>query len=180
MLDMNNRWSIAGSCLPLLFALLLTGCGSLQPPEARSSTRHSTTQQPPALSSTPGRTNTATHRAVQIALAQQGVRYRYGGNSPSTGFDCSGLIQYSYNKAGIRVPRTTKALFSESRRVSKENLKEGDILFFRLTGGKKVSHAGIYVGNGKFVHAPSSGKKVSTAQLGTTYWAKSYIGAGRF
>lgn len=98
-----------------------------------------------------------------------GIPYRYGGSSPSTGFDCSGLIQYSFRQAGVILPRSTIEQRRASVRVS--NLREGDLLFFDQEG-KKNSHAGIYLGNGHFVHAPSSGKRVRMDKLDSPYWRR--------
>lgn len=166
----------------LTAAILVTGCGSVQAPPERTQPSSASTSQSisrsPAPSSTSARA--AVHKAVAIALKQQGVRYRYGGSSPSSGFDCSGLIHYSFGQAGIAVPRTTQLLLQQSRRIKKTDLMQGDILFFRFPGKRKASHAAIYMGDGNFVHAPSSGKKVSIARLDKSYWAKAYVGAGRF
>jgi len=115
-------------------------------------------------------------RAAAVALQQVGVPYRYGGTTPS-GFDCSGLMHYSYAHAGKSVPRTTAALWDALAPIQNHNLRVGDLLFFRISG--KVSHVGMYLGNGRFVHAPSSGKAVSVASLGTDYYRKAFIRAGR-
>lgn len=115
---------------------------------------------------------------AMVAKEMVGVRYRYGGSSPSSGFDCSGLIYYSYKRIGLRSPRTTRDLLRQAQPVSRSDLRAGDILFFKLDG-KKVSHAAIYLGNGRMVHAPSSGKRVSYASLRTRFWRNRFIGAGR-
>lgn len=100
-----------------------------------------------------------------------GKPYRYGGASPSTGFDCSGLVHFSYRQAGIKVPRSTEDLLRASSAVRGSNLRRGDLLFFDQEG-KKKSHVGIYLGDGRFVHAPSSGKRVRTDTLDSKYWKK--------
>jgi murein DD-endopeptidase len=109
-------------------------------------------------------------RAAQQASQMVGKPYRYGGSAPN-GFDCSGLVQFSYRQAGIRVPRSTGEQRRASKPVRAENLRPGDLLFFDQEG-KKNSHVGIYVGNGKFVHAPSSGKQVRSDRLDMPYWRK--------
>jgi len=114
--------------------------------------------------------------AARIARQQVGVPYRYGGSSPD-GFDCSGLVQYSYARAGIRVPRTTGQLWSSSRPVERNKLRTGDLLFFSIDG--KMSHVGLYLGEQQFVHAPSSGRAVSIASLETPYYETAFIRAGR-
>jgi murein DD-endopeptidase len=111
----------------------------------------------------------AAARAAQHAVKMVGKPYRYGGSSPSAGFDCSGLIQYTFRQAGVVLPRST----AEQRRafIRVSNLREGDLLFFDQEG-KRNSHAGIYVGKGHFVHAPSSGKRVRIDRLDSPYWRR--------
>jgi murein DD-endopeptidase len=107
-----------------------------------------------------------------------GAPYRYGGFTPG-GFDCSGLVYYAHRQAGIPVPRTTQAQLRDARRVGIGDLRPGDVLFFELQG-KKVSHVGIYAGAGNFIHAPSTGKRVSYARLQSKFWRSRLLGAGRF
>jgi murein DD-endopeptidase len=99
-----------------------------------------------------------------------GKPYRYGGSSPA-GFDCSGLVQYSYRQAGVALPRNTDQQRSVSRPVRLADLRRGDLLFFNQEG-KKYGHLGIYIGDGKFVHSPSSGKAVRSDRLDSPYWKK--------
>lgn len=108
-------------------------------------------------------------------LAEQylGVPYRPGGFSPS-GFDCSGLTSYVYKEAGYSIPRSASAQYNALRPVRVPAV--GDLVFFR-TNGTSISHVGIYIGNYKFIHAPSSGKTVSIADLRLDYWKNSYAGA---
>ena len=115
-------------------------------------------------------------RAAAVALDQVGVPYRYGGNSPS-GFDCSGLVQYSYTKAGIRVPRTTRQLWSAVDTVGRGDLQPGDLLFFNIEG--KMSHVGMYLGGQRFVHAPQSGRTGSVASLDSPFYKSALTRAGR-
>ncbi len=114
--------------------------------------------------------------AARIASQQIGAPYRYGGSSPD-GFDCSGLVQYSYALAGMRVPRTTGQLWSSTQSVRRDELRSGDVLFFSIDG--KMSHVGLYLGEQRFVHAPSSGRTVAIASLETPYYRKAFIRAGR-
>lgn len=115
------------------------------------------------------------------ALGLVGTPYRYGGNTPDSGFDCSGLIGYVYRgAAGVALPRTTVEMSRmRSANVGRDALQAGDLLFFATDGGRRVSHAAIYVGEGRFVHAPSSGGTVRLDSLGNRYWAKTYLGAKR-
>lgn len=122
-------------------------------------------------------TDAPSHTAVAVAKRMIGIPYRYGGDSPRRGFDCSGLIQYSFKKAGINTPRTTKNLYESTFTVDPASLHEGDLLFFRIEG--KVSHVALYVGGNKFIHAPSSGKKVRYASLDNPYWRERLVKAGR-
>lgn len=118
------------------------------------------------------------HQASEIASSMVGKPYRYGGNSPR-GFDCSGLVHYSYRNAGISVPRSTNTQRAQSRRVSRTSIQTGDLLFFNQEG-KYSSHVGIYLGNNRFVHAPSSGKRVRVDSLSDQYWQKNFVDARRF
>jgi cell wall-associated NlpC family hydrolase len=115
--------------------------------------------------------------AARHALEMQGKPYRTGGNSPR-GFDCSGLVQYSYARANMRLPRSTEGQWASSRAIAWKEIRPGDLLFFNEEG-KRNSHVAIYVGNSRFVHAPSSGKRVSTASLADRYWSQSFAGARR-
>jgi len=150
--------------------LALAACGSNPP--VQSTVERGSVGQPV---SSPGRT-TAGHRAASIALDQVGVPYRYGGTSPS-GFDCSGLVQYSYRQAGLKVPRTTGQLWSAASPVGRNELRAGDLLFFSIEG--KMSHVGLYLGERRFVHAPQSGRKVSVDSLDSPFYRAALIRAGR-
>jgi murein DD-endopeptidase len=116
-------------------------------------------------------------RAADNALAMLGKPYRHSGNTPA-GFDCSGLVQYSYAKAGVNLPRETQAQRHEGQLVNASELRRGDLVFFNQEG-KKSSHVGIYVGQGRFVHAPSTGGRVRTDGLGAAYWRTHFVEARR-
>lgn len=105
--------------------------------------------------------------------------YVYSGTAPSEGFDCSGLVYYAYKEAGIIIPRTTDTQYKKARKIELKFAKEGDLLFFS-TSGAGATHVAIYLGNGKFVHAPSQGKKVRKADVETTYWKNNLYGAATF
>jgi cell wall-associated NlpC family hydrolase len=115
---------------------------------------------------------------LDTARDMLGKPYRYGGQSPR-GFDCSGLVVYSYRRAGIQLPRTAAEQRRHAAPVSFAQLRPGDLLFFRLQGAK-TSHVGIYMGEGRFIHAPSSGKRVTRSPLNHPYWSERLIGAGRY
>ena len=106
-----------------------------------------------------------------MALGLVGTPYRYGGNTPASGFDCSGLIGYVYQqRAGVQAPRTTGALIDWGTSIPASNLRTGDLVVFTQNG--RANHAGIYVGQGRFVHAPSTGGTVRLDSLQSAYWAK--------
>jgi hypothetical protein len=121
----------------------------------------------------------AADRAADHAMKMVGKPYRPGGAAASTGFDCSGLVQYSYSQAGVKVARSTEEQLRRSAPVSKSKLRRGDLLFFDQDG-KKKSHVGIYLGDGRFVHAPSSGKQVRTDRLDSAYWTRHLSDTRRF
>jgi cell wall-associated NlpC family hydrolase len=107
-----------------------------------------------------------------------GTPYRYGGNGPGS-FDCSGLIQFVYSQIGIAIPRTTRGQLKRSRAVEPEDMRPGDLIFFRLSG-RKISHVGMYIGGRKMIHAPSGHKSVSYARLDKGYWREHLAAVGRF
>ena len=121
--------------------------------------------------------NEVASKAVVYAREMMGKPYRYAGDTPA-GFDCSGLVKYSYGRAGISMPRDTQAQRRMSVLVSMRSLREGDLLFFDQEG-KKTSHVGLYLGNGRFIHAPSSGGKVRTDSLNAEFWKKHLVEARR-
>jgi cell wall-associated NlpC family hydrolase len=145
--------------LAALLVMVVVGCATASPPPRA--------QIPSAAAS----------RAADVALSMVGRPYQYGGNTPE-GFDCSGLVRYSYGVAGVALPRDTRALRGETVLVAWHDLATGDILFFDQEG-KKLSHVGIYLGEGRFVHAPSSGGKVRTDSLDAAYWQKHFVEARR-
>ena len=116
-------------------------------------------------------------KAVGNAGQMIGKPYRYGGDTPA-GFDCSGLVRYSYGRVGISMPRATPAQRSATTLISVRSLRPGDLLFFDQEG-KKASHVGIYVGDGRFIHAPSTGGHVRTDSLSANFWKKHFVEARR-
>lgn len=147
-------------CLTLL---TLTGCAQWPEPGEAS--------QPTPVQSKLGQ------KVAELAEQQMGVPYLYGGDTPD-GFDCSGLVQYVYGQAGVKLPRTAEAQYNDTPRVARDALEPGDIVFFRSDSGS-LMHVGIYVGSHWFVHAPEGGKPVSGARLDGAYWYGHYLGAGR-
>lgn len=153
--------------LLLSLTLLLAACASRAP-------------QAPVVSAPPPSSGVAEDVLIH-AIGLVGTPYRWGGNTPDSGFDCSGLIGYVYrNAAGLQLPRTTREMIAlRVPPVERPQLRSGDLVFFATSGGRQVSHAGIYVGEGRFVHAPSSGGTVRLDSLGNRYWQRHYLGARR-
>jgi cell wall-associated NlpC family hydrolase len=114
---------------------------------------------------------------VQLALSMVGVQYRYGGAHPREGFDCSGLVYYAYTSNGHGVPRTSREQFDRAHKITLAEAAEGDLVFFR--DQERLSHVGIYLGGGRFVHAPSSGGSVSVARIDAPYYQRNLVAVGR-
>lgn len=119
------------------------------------------------------------NKIIDFAKQYLGVPYRWGGASPS-GFDCSGFVYYVFNNVGITLPRSLAQQQNMGVAVAKSDLQPGDVVYFQNTYAAGISHVGIYVGGGKFIHAPSSGKVVSYADLNSNYYVQHYYGARRF
>jgi cell wall-associated NlpC family hydrolase len=113
-------------------------------------------------------------RAVQYARGLLGSPYRYGGDSPRTGFDCSGFVRFVYGHFGVRLPHSSYADFDLGRGVPRTSLRPGDLVFFDGTG-----HVGMYIGGGRFIHAPHTGASVEIASLSDPWYQSRYDGARR-
>ncbi|MFS8137893.1 MAG: C40 family peptidase [Thermomonas sp.] len=153
----------------------LAGCGG----------GHATRSTAPSMAASPAwarvapadpvRANAVLMRAISLV----GTPYRYGGNTPESGFDCSGLVNYVYrDMLDLRLPRTSRDLAAmQGSRIAPAKLASGDLVFFGNAG--QVSHVGIYVGEGRFVHAPNSGGTVRLDRLDGSWWREHYSGARR-
>lgn len=135
----------------------------------------STDEAPSPARFSPARLTPA-ETAAATARTFVGTPYRYGGTGPD-GFDCSGLVYYSFRQAGVRVPRTSADQYRATRSVRLSDAHAGDLVFFRLED--KVSHVGIYLGNAEFVHAPSHGGTVRIESLDNEYFSRHLVRAGR-
>ncbi len=114
---------------------------------------------------------------ADVAMGMVGTRYLFGGTDPLQGFDCSGLVYYSYGQAGYEVPRTSRELFRVARKISVGEADPGDLMFFQ--DQSKLSHVGIYLGDGRFVHAPANGQNVAVASLDSHYYREHLVAVGR-
>lgn len=143
--------------------LVLAGCGTSRPPPSPGATA--------PLRTTPPLSSEQAHDIAIHALGLVGTPYRYGGNTPDSGFDCSGLIGYVYrNQVGTPPPRTVAQLNTWGAPIDSSELRTGDLVVFGT--GRQPSHAGIYVGEGRFVHAPSTGGTVRLDHLQSRHWAR--------
>lgn len=158
-----------------LFCILLTASGcAVKQDNATALPQHSTPRSAVAYSPTVNETS-----VVAAAKSTIGSRYKYGGTSPETGFDCSGLVCWSFEQVGVKVPRRAKEQLNAGNRIKSSELRPGDIVVFKGTNNRSGWHSGIYSGNGKFVHSPSSGKTVTESSLSDDYFARRYAGASR-
>ena len=164
----GTAWLACGPATLLLAALWLSGCGTTPPPA------------PPAAVAQPGQESAAqgalANDILFRAIGLVGTPYQWGGNTPEGGFDCSGLIGFVYRDvAGLQLPRTTRELLA----MPAQPVSAGDLVFFATGGSRKVNHAGIYVGEGRFVHAPSKGGTVRLDFLADRYWDRAFLDARR-
>lgn len=158
------------SCRNLIVCLILpflAGCGTSR------------------LTSSPSPINSADVNAGLEELSIQAMAlvdtpYRYSGNTPDTGFDCSGLVRYVVKQVlSINLPRTVKQIALKGRPLARDGWAPGDLIFFATVVGEPYSHVGIYVGQGRFVHAPATGGKVRLEQLNKPYWLSRLTGVRR-
>lgn len=128
------------------------------------------------------RVQRAQSTAMSKLMDQIGKPYRWGGTSPRTGFDCSGLVYYAYKDlVKIRIPRTANEMYHlrDARPVDRGELQSGDLVFFRTRGRGTADHVGVYVGNGKFIQSPRTGRDIQITSLSEDYWIRHYVGARR-
>jgi len=153
-------------------AAILLSCACVGPPEGAAAAV--ARQRPTAHAPFPAvPIPTIGERAAAVAIKEVGVPYRWGGASPA-GFDCSGLVYWSYGRLGIRLPHSSYALYDQGRRVARSRMKAGDLLFFSGLG-----HVGIYIGRGRMVHAPHSGSRVQVVRLGGSPYGARLVGVRR-
>jgi cell wall-associated NlpC family hydrolase len=164
----------------LASAALLGGCASVSAPSAARS-------RAPAVErvTVPVVRERAADEALlspgrivaELAMGMVGTPYRYGGTDPEQGFDCSGLVFYAYGQVGHDVPRTSREQFRAARKIALDHVGAGDVMFFQDEA--KLSHVGIYVGDGLFVHAPAKGQRVTVASIQAPYYQQHLVAVGR-
>jgi cell wall-associated NlpC family hydrolase len=161
----------------LLAALLLAGCGTSPEPRPAAASPVSSTGL--AVVDVPAADPARANDVLMRALGLVGTPYRWGGNTPEGGFDCSGLVGYVFlDAAGVYLPRTTREIARfKAQTPARDRLASGDLVLF--ANGGEVFHVGIYVGEGRFVHAPSTGGTVRLDRLDGPYWGRHYTGARR-
>lgn len=116
---------------------------------------------------------------ADFAMQLRDIRYRRGGRAPTTGFDCSGFVHYVFAHAlGVDLPDDSAGQFRTGTQVARGELKTGDLVFFRIHG-KRISHVGIYLGEGRFIHSPTTGERVRVSRLDEQYWTRRFAGAKR-
>jgi cell wall-associated NlpC family hydrolase len=126
----------------------------------------------------PGSDKTALRdKIVGSAKRFLGVPYRWGGSSPKNGFDCSGLTMAVYQLNGLNLPRSSSAQWRTGAHVDRSQLSKADLVFFATSGGSRISHVGIYVGDGRFIHAPGRGKKICITSFSNLYFRDRFLGA---
>lgn len=135
----------------------------------------------PASQEAPGSSNPVVaatlHPAVELAKTLIGIPYRWAGADPIGGFDCSGLVYYVFNQLQVRMPRVPRDLFHRTEQIDRGELQPGDLLFFHTFA--RLSHVGIYIGEGRFIHAPRRGQTVRIESIDSKYYQKRYAGARR-
>ena len=163
----HYRLVAAGAVL----AVLVAGCGGGDRVRADAPDRHQWGSVAPA---NPAAANAVLMRAISLV----GTPYRWGGNTPESGFDCSGLVGYVYRTTlGIELPRVSRDMARSGEKVDRGDMSPGDLVFFGRRG--KVDHVGIYLGEGRFVHAPRTGRDVTVSTMQGGYWGNKFLEARR-
>jgi cell wall-associated NlpC family hydrolase len=150
--------------LACALAAFAFGCADASSASARHDPLSPTRQQRATLG----------QRAAALAVREVGVPYRWGGTSPTGGFDCSGLVYWAYGRLGVEVPHSSYALYDVGRRIARSRMRAGDLLFFSGLG-----HVGIYIGRGRMVHAPHTGTRVQVVSLRRSSYDRSLEGVRR-
>jgi cell wall-associated NlpC family hydrolase len=158
----------------LALALAALAAGSLASPVLDAGASPGRDDRPHRRPPEPEPRPTKAARAARVAVSAVGVPYRFGGESPASGFDCSGLIRWAYSHVGIDLPHSSYALYGEGRSVPRSRMAPGDVLFF-----EGIGHVGLYLGRGRMVHAPQTGRSVEVVRLASTGYGARLVGARR-
>jgi cell wall-associated NlpC family hydrolase len=177
MLECNARWTIRAAIAAGAFLLAFAPAASAQDAPAAEA---------PALAHAGAAVREATEGALRAAerltasaLGLIGIRYKWGGATPQSGLDCSGLVQFVFQQVtGVTLPRSAKEMSRLGEKVALSELKAGDLVFFD-TRRFSFSHVGIYLGDNRFIHAPRRGREVEIATIDSSYWQKHFSGARR-
>ena len=161
----------------LLLGLASTSCAAIEPAPDEAPTDSQTRTE--AIDMNDASWSARAREVLVSALSLTGVQYKYGGNSPETGFDCSGFVRYVFKQAtSLTLPHSALAISQVGKTVPKNELQPGDLVFFN-TLKATFSHVGIYLGNNRFIHSPSKGGQVRVENMQDGYWAKRFNGAQR-
>lgn len=165
-----------------VFALISTGCAATPSANAKNNPTLERKLQSTQVNNHGIDESSWPERAREVlvnALSLSGIRYQYGGTSPESGFDCSGFVRYVYQQASnLSLPHSARAISQLGKTIPKSELQPGDLVFFN-TLKSAFSHVGIYVGNNRFIHSPSSGGGVRVEDMQQGYWQKRFNGAQR-
>jgi len=162
------------TCIFALAAVLPIVSVLTAEPDSAAAANVQRPKRKPATAKAPPPKPTLGERAATFAREAVGVPYRWGGSTPSGGFDCSGLVFWAYKRVGIDLPHSSYALYGWGRRVARSKMKPGDVLFFSGLG-----HVGLYLGRGRMVHAPYTGRRVEIVKLGHSHYGSRLVGARR-
>lgn len=178
----TNRLSIAATLILMLSACSTPSRREIQPnpqwvqADSQSAEEAAIQAAPTELDGGEASATPLRKRIVEAALLQLGRPYRFGGNQPA-GFDCSGLVQYAYSEAGLVVPRGAGDQLQTGKRVKLDDIQPGDLLFYHFGRRRTDVHVGLYVGDGRMIHAPTTGREVSLVRITEPQWTKRYVDA---
>jgi len=174
MPNLLRRALLAFALAAMVFACATAGANSELSPKVKRHVPTLPREHAPTRIARAKPRPTLGERAAKIALKAVGVPYRWGGSSPASGFDCSGLVYWAYRRLGIELPHSSYALYGEGRAVRRSRAKPGDVLVFSGLG-----HVGLYLGRGRMVHAPHSGTVVQVVKLGSSGYGSRIVGIRR-
>ena len=164
----------------LCVVLSLAACSRSAPPAAKSSVKTSSPSNATSVRISDIDHDSVSNELMLHSMSLIGTPYRFGGSNRNTGFDCSGMVQFVYRETlNVSLPRTARDMAAAGKVINKNQLKVGDLVFFN-TNGKKFSHVGLYIGENRFIHAPSSKSSIKINYLSDKYYASRFTGARTF